>query len=108
MLHKNNGLPSTSEFTVVVPVCNEACVLQNNLSQMVEVLRTLSSHFEVLVCENGSTDSTFQIAEELQRIHPELRIERLRMADYGRSLLHGIMASRFDTVIILISHTLLN
>ena len=52
-------------------------------------MRDRGEDFELLIVENGSTDGTFAIAEQLEAEMPEVRIEHRDEADYGRALRVG-------------------
>ena len=47
----------------------------------------------MIVVENGSTDGTLAIADELARRAPEVRVEHRADADYGRALRAGLLAA---------------
>ncbi len=79
--------------SVIVPVCNEAQVLPGTLREMIPELRALKVPFEVVLCENGSSDATFVAAKELQTGNPELRIERIAARDKGLALRRAIAAA---------------
>lgn len=83
-------------FSLVVPVCNEARIIQNALVHMVTELRSLGQPFEIVVCENGSADGTLDILEKLQGTYEEIRVESLLVPNYGSALRHGILASRYQ------------
>lgn len=87
-------------FSVVMPVYNEARVLRQSLTRLLEALRGFDRDFDVVVCENGSTDETAQIVEALRQDHPELRVERLPQANYGLALRHAISCCRHELVLL--------
>jgi glycosyltransferase involved in cell wall biosynthesis len=63
------------------------------VGRIIDGLRSRPWPFEVVVCENGSTDRTAEIAAELAGRHPEVTLLRLPAADYGRALRAGFGAS---------------
>ncbi len=87
-------------FSVVVPVYNEARIVTGSITRMLEALEQLAGEFELLVCENGSTDDTAALVHRLQRDDPRIRLERLPEPDYGGAMRHGIRACRYDRVVI--------
>jgi glycosyltransferase involved in cell wall biosynthesis len=62
-------------------------------------LRARGLTFEVIVIENGSTDSTLQIAKDLQRVHREVRVMHRDVADYGAALRTGLLDACGDFVV---------
>lgn len=87
-------------FSVVVPIYNEARIVQECLARMVADFRTLRVPFEVLACENGSTDGTPGLVDACRIAHPEVRVEHLEIADYGLALKRGMAAAKHDVVVI--------
>ncbi|GIU87747.1 MAG: hypothetical protein KatS3mg009_2262 [Acidimicrobiia bacterium] len=91
-----SGVPVVS---VVMPAYNEAEILEASLADVVDGLRDRGLDFEVLVCENGSTDGTLALARELEGKYEELRTLHLAEPDYGRALRAGLLAARGDAVV---------
>ena len=87
-------------FSVVVPVHNEASLLDEVASRMVTEFRRFGHPFELVICENGSTDGSAAILNELARRYPEVVVDRWPIADYGLALGRGIALCQHDFVII--------
>ena len=87
-------------FSALVPVHNEAPILADTLTRMVDGLRTLGAPFEIDVCENGSTDGSLAEAQALQAAHPEIRVHHSAVADYGLALRHGTAVARHDAIVV--------
>jgi glycosyltransferase involved in cell wall biosynthesis len=58
-------------------VFNEETTLAVRLEGVLELLPELTSRFEILVIDNGSTDLTSDLADELAREYPQLKVFRL-------------------------------
>lgn len=78
-------------ISVVMPAFNEAEILGTSLKAVVDGLRARGDDFEVLVVENGSTDETLVIAQQIASELPEVRVEHRDDADYGRALRSGVL-----------------
>jgi glycosyltransferase involved in cell wall biosynthesis len=85
--------------SVVMPAFNEADILATSVKSVVEGVRTRGVPFELLIVENGSTDGTFAIAEQLASEFPEVRAEHRDVADYGRALRAGLLDASGDAVV---------
>ncbi|MEW6279260.1 MAG: glycosyltransferase family 2 protein [Candidatus Eremiobacterota bacterium] len=59
--------------TLVVMAFNEEGALAATVEELLGVLRRQGEPFDVLVIDDGSTDGTPAIADELVRAHPEVR-----------------------------------
>jgi glycosyltransferase involved in cell wall biosynthesis len=90
---------TTPRVSVVMPAFNEAEILATSVKSVVEGLRSRGERFELLVVENGSTDSTLAIGEQLAAEFPEVRVEHRDEADYGRALRAGLLDAAGDAVV---------
>jgi glycosyltransferase involved in cell wall biosynthesis len=86
-------------LSVVMPAYNEATLLESSARDVVNGIRGWGIPFEVIVVENGSTDDTASIAAALERDLPELRVHRLRQANYGAALRSGLLLATGDIVV---------
>lgn len=67
---------ATPEYSVVVPVYNESENIPELYRRLTEVLRTLGGAFELVFVDDGSTDRTFAMLEEMRRNDPAIRAIR--------------------------------
>ena len=82
------------ELSVVMPCLNEADTLATCIEKAHRAMRESNIHGEVVVADNGSTDGSIEIAEELGA-----RVVHVREKGYGNALQGGIAASRGRYVI---------
>lgn len=88
-----------TDVSVVMPAYNESEILEESVSAVVEGLRARGVDFELLICENGSTDNTLELAHALAEKYPEVRVKRVLEADYGRALRAGLLAAEGTAVV---------
>lgn len=81
------------ELSVVVPVYNERPIIEGSVRELCARLTKLGRPFELILAENGSTDETAAIAEELCRELPPVRLIRYPEPNYGAALRAGIEAA---------------
>jgi len=86
-------------LSVVMPAFNEAEFLRPAVGEVVAGLRSRGYEAEVVVVENGSTDTTAALARELETELNEVRALCLPTADYGAALRAGLLAARGDLVV---------
>jgi glycosyltransferase involved in cell wall biosynthesis len=93
------GAPVRPHVSVVMPAFNEADILESSVGDVVESMRVRHQLFEVIVCENGSTDDTLSLARGLADKYPEVAVEHLERADYGAALHAGLLSARGTAVV---------
>jgi dolichyl-phosphate beta-glucosyltransferase len=81
-----------------MPAHDEEAYLAPAVRDVAAALRARGGPFEIVVVENGSTDATARVAEELTAEVPELRVLTLDRADYGGALREGFLAARGEMV----------
>ncbi len=85
-------------LSVVVPAHNEQDYLEAAVVDLVKGLRARERPFEVIVCENGSSDATGALANDLSSQFEEVRTLSADRADYGRALRAGFLAALGEVV----------
>ena len=71
-----NDKQSTSQpvVSIIIPAYNEASRLPATLPRVLAFAESLGLPFEIVVVDDGSTDSTRQIVREVAAAHPEVRL----------------------------------
>ena len=86
-------------ISIVMPAHNEQGYLEPAIKAVVAAGHDRNLAFEVLVAENGSTDATRAEAASLAETFNEVTVLTLPVADYGRALKAGFLASSGDVVV---------
>jgi glycosyltransferase involved in cell wall biosynthesis len=86
-------------ISAVLPAHNEQEVIRDTVDACVETLSTLTPEYEVIVVDDGSTDRTSEIVDDLAARHSEIRAlhNRPRLG-YGGALTSGFAAASKDLV----------
>jgi glycosyltransferase involved in cell wall biosynthesis len=82
-----------------MPAHNEAGYLEAAVKGTVTGLTDRRVDFEIIVSENGSSDTTRQEAAKLERTFATCRVISTPVADYGRALRRGFEAAVGDIVV---------
>lgn len=90
---------TTPRVSIVMPAYNEAELLARSVTTVAEGMRGRGDPFEIVVVENGSSDGTAALADELERTIPEVRVRHLGEADYGRALRDGLLAAQGEVIV---------
>jgi glycosyltransferase involved in cell wall biosynthesis len=86
-------------ISVVMPAHNERELLPSSVTEVIEGLRARGVPFDLLVIENGSSDGTRELAEELAKRFEELHVDSLPKADYGAALRRGLLTATGGAVV---------
>lgn len=90
-------MSAAPDLSIVIPVYNEEGILHAAVVDLIDRLATAAAQYpilksyEILLSENGSSDGTVAIGEELARRYPQVRIDSLGRPNYGAALKAGIL-----------------
>jgi glycosyltransferase involved in cell wall biosynthesis len=63
-------------LTVLLPVENAQATLARSVRRLLEVLPELTTSLEILILDDGSTDATIEVADDLSAQYPQIRVIR--------------------------------
>ena len=89
----------TPRVSIIIPVYNEEAILQTAVVDLIDRLREFDWTYELCLAENGSTDRTVAVGEELSKRFPQVSIASVGAPNYGLALRRGILAARGEFVI---------
>lgn len=87
------------EISIAIPVYNEQSLVEEATRELINALDKRALSFEILLCENGSTDGTRALADALSAEDPRVRVLRESEPNYGRALRRGILEARGEYVL---------
>ena len=86
-------------FSIVIPIYNEEEIIEESTNAIYAMCERTGLNFEIIFSENGSTDSTKTIAQELIKKYPEIKIISNSKPNYGNALKAGFELAKNDLVI---------
>lgn len=81
-------------LSIIIPVYNEELRISSTLEQVAGFLSTWPNTWEVVVADDGSTDSTAQLAGQFAAQHNGIQILRLPHRGKGSAVKHGMLAAK--------------
>jgi glycosyltransferase involved in cell wall biosynthesis len=95
MVHHSAKL---SALTVFFPAYNEQANIQLAVEQALEVVPKIADEFEIIVVNDGSTDQTLKIAQQLARQYSQVRVVTQDNQGYGGALKRGLNEAQYDWI----------
>ena len=86
-------MSTAPHVTIVIPVYNEEGILREAIAELRENLREFDWTYEIIITENGSTDSTVELATHMASESPEIRVMSTGEPNYGRALRDAILVA---------------
>ena len=84
---------------VVIPVYNEEGVLRDSVEKLRDFLqRTATWTWTIVIADNASTDTTWEVAQDLSRRYPDVVPLYLDQKGRGRALRRALLESEADVV----------
>ena len=94
-----NQRANPASLSIFFPAYNDGGTIASLVIQAVQVAKRLTSDFEVIIVNDGSGDSTREVADELARTYPQVRvIHHPRNRGYGGALRTGFAAATKDLI----------
>ncbi|GEM_PF-96959 len=93
---------SVPSLSIVIPIYNEEGIVSASIADLCEKLKNepdFDRSFEIILSENGSTDNTIPIVEEIMKSNPHVRLISVGEPNYGLAMRKGILLARADLVI---------
>jgi glycosyltransferase involved in cell wall biosynthesis len=85
-------------LSVFFPAYNDSGTIASMVVGAVLVAGRLTPDFEVLIINDGSRDATPQIADELARVYPQVRVHHQGNRGYGGALRSGFANATKDLI----------
>ena len=83
-------------LSIIIPAHNEENRLPGTLAQVFKFLNQQSFPFEVIVVENGSSDRTYQIAQDFAKENKDLHVIQNGQPGKGLAIRRGVQAAAGD------------
>jgi glycosyltransferase involved in cell wall biosynthesis len=87
------------DLSVVFPAFNEEGNIRRTVETAIKVLPKVATRWEIIVVDDGSSDGTALICEELKAQYPEVEVIRHgQNRGYGAALKSGIISAKYDLI----------
>lgn len=89
-------------LSIIIPIHNEELLLEGLVKGIVAGLERIpfNESYEIILCENGSTDNTLNLAAHMAEATPQVVVLTSTQASYGAAIRTGILNSRGERIIV--------
>jgi glycosyltransferase involved in cell wall biosynthesis len=98
-LNLSGGKMIPGKLSLVLPAHNEVENIPEVIRRALEVLPELAESFEIIVVDDGSTDGTGMVLDQIAVEHPEVKpVHHPKNRGYGAALTSGFAAATGDRI----------
>lgn len=98
------GRPPLELLSVVIPAHNEEGCIASTVEHLAVELRLRGIPHEIVVVDDGSTDSTWRVLQDLQERVPSLRpVQNPGNHGFGRAIVFGFDRAKGDAVVVMMA-----
>ena len=90
---------SFNNFSIVIPIYNEEDILAESINNILSICERTSVEYEIIISENGSTDSTKRIAREFEQSNSKIVLIESDNPNYGEALKRGFLKCKNEIII---------
>ena len=105
-MSKMNDLEAMVEISFIIPAYNSEHVIRRCIESVVSDAEQTAANYEVIIVENGSTDSTFLLANDLSKKHKSVKVLRSKKG-VSKARNRGILESKGRIIVFLDADDLL-
>lgn len=89
-----------SELSIFFPFWNEEENIEKVIKDAIPIAEKVAKKWEILIIDDGSSDRTLEIAQELAKQHKNIRvITHKPNRGYGAALKEGLSKSRYEHIV---------
>lgn len=88
-------------LSIVLPVRNAHATLADQVHELLELAQELTNRFELLIVDDGSTDHTDEVAEDLSRRFPQVTyVRHSRTLGYAAAVKTALDRTNGETILV--------
>lgn len=86
-------------LSIIIPVWSQGHKVRENFSELIAVLKKIRDEYEVIFVDDGSTDNTLSILQDIQKRYPQIKIIKQRHLGQHCALFAGFKQAQGDIII---------
>ena len=93
-------MQTNSKFSLILPIYNEEKIIEQSLNQILKLKQENKDLFEIIIVNDGSSDSSSQILKRFENNKDLKIIDHDKNCGYGRAIKTGISQSSNENIFI--------
>ena len=85
-------------LTIIIPVYNEESIIEKNIAKLINHLKSFKK-YEILICNNGSTDNTLNLAKQLEKKYKNIRVISVPEKGVGMVFKKAVKVAKYSNII---------
>lgn len=88
-------------ISIVIPIFNEEQILVSSVTQLhSELIKQKFREFEIILSENGSSDSTSKLARNLVKRFSKVKVVSSNQPHFGEAFKQGVTTAHFSVIVL--------
>lgn len=86
-------------LSILIPVWNQGEKIKDNFLNLIDVLKEIKDEYEIIFVDDGSTDNTFTMLQNIQNGYSNIKIIRQKHLGQHAALFEGFKRAKGDIII---------
>ncbi len=86
-------------ISITIPIYNEVEQIEKVVLKLISDLKKITLNFEIILVENGSTDASAIISDQLSKKNQNVKTLHMTEANYGNAVKKGYLTSTKDILV---------
>jgi glycosyltransferase involved in cell wall biosynthesis len=87
------------EFTMIIPVYNEESIIVKNIEKLISFLKKNKQNYEIIICNNGSTDNTLMLAKQLKKKYKNIKVISVPEIGVGTVFKKAVKLAKYENIV---------
>ena len=88
------------KFSLIIPIYNEEKIIVKNTERLIKFLNKFSKNYQIILCDNGSTDETPNLGKRLEKKYPKkIKFIRIEKRGVGHAFKKAVLSSSYNNLI---------
>src|SRR3989338_549594 len=87
------------QTTIIIPIFNESSIIVKNTQKLISFLNKKGIKYELILCNNGSTDNTLKLAKSLEKKYNNIKVISIPEKGVGTVFKKAVKLAKYNNII---------